>query len=112
MNHILMLLGQTTPGAAGQGMTGMLFPMIIVFVIFYFLLIRPQQKKAKEHQEFLDKLEKGEDIVTNGGIIGKITGVAQNVLTIEIAPKVKVKVMKSAVSGLAPKGAMEEEKSS
>ncbi|MBI5328730.1 MAG: preprotein translocase subunit YajC [Deltaproteobacteria bacterium] len=67
-------------------------PLVILFVIFYFLLIRPQQKKAKEHRDMISKLEKGDVIVTSGGIHGTITGVAEDAATVEIAENVRVKV--------------------
>ncbi|MFC1855768.1 preprotein translocase subunit YajC, partial [Thermodesulfobacteriota bacterium] len=67
---------------------------------FYFLLIRPQQKRIKEQKAFVDNLEKGADVVTNGGILGRIVGVTDTVFTLEIGDKVKIKVLKSAVSRL------------
>ena len=73
-------------------------------VIFYFLLIRPQQKKQKEHQKMLAALQKGDDVITAGGIQGKITGVADNVLTIEIAEKVRVKVKREFITSVVSKG--------
>lgn len=107
MKEIILL---TAAGAQQQpGIIGSLVPIILVFVIFYFLLIRPQQKKAKEHQNFLNNLEKGTEVVTNGGLIGKITGLTNNLVTLEIAPKVKVKVTRNSIAGLAPKGATAEE---
>ncbi|TAN63474.1 preprotein translocase subunit YajC [bacterium] len=73
-------------------------PLILLFVIFYFLLIRPQQKKAKEHKEMLSKVSSGDNVVTNGGIHGKVTGVAEDSITVEIAPNVRVKVAKDAIA--------------
>ncbi|MBI3399270.1 MAG: preprotein translocase subunit YajC [Deltaproteobacteria bacterium] len=72
-------------------------PLVILFVIFYFLLIRPQQKKAKEHREMVAELEKGNMVVTSGGIHGTITGVAEDTVTVEIAENVRVKVGKEYV---------------
>lgn len=83
---------------AGSGLTA-LFPLIVMFVIFYFLLIRPQQKKAKQHQEFLNSLKKDDMVVTTGGIHGKITGIADNIITLEIAPNVRIKVSRSGIAG-------------
>ena len=85
-------------GACG-GQSGMttVFMMIAMFAIFYFLLIRPQSKKAKEHQDMLSKLDKGDEVVTAGGIIGKISGIADKVVTVEISEKVRVRVLKSQV---------------
>ena len=73
-------------------------PMILIFVVFYFLLIRPQQKKAKQQQEFLTNLKKGMDVVTSGGIHGRITGITETIVTLEIAEKVRIKINRSAVS--------------
>ena len=94
-------------GAAGQqgggGFTAFI-PLILMFVIFYFLLIRPQQKKAKEHREMIQNLKKGDKVITSGGIYGRITGLDDATLTVEIADKVRVKVARGNVSGLAPSG--------
>lgn len=89
--------------ASGQGAGGFtaFIPLILMFVIFYFLLIRPQQKKAKEHREMIASLKKGDRIITSGGIYGTITGVEENTLTVEIADKVRVKVSRGNVAGLA-----------
>ncbi len=89
----------------GQGDPIMSFlPLIILFVIFYFLLIRPQQKKAKEHKTMVETLGKGDEIVTQGGILGKITDVSDNYLTCKIADNVEVKVQSHAVATVLPKG--------
>ena len=77
-----------------------LAPFILMFVIFYFLLIRPQQKKAKEHREMIANLKKGDRIITSGGIYGRVTGMDDNTLTVEISDKVRVKVARGNVSGL------------
>ncbi len=92
-----------TNGGAGQPTGGLtpLIPMILMFVIFYFLLIRPQQKKQKEHREMIENLKKGDRIITGGGIHGRITGVGDTTLTVEIAEKVRVKVNRANVAGLA-----------
>ena len=78
--------------------------MVVFVVIFYFLLIRPQQKKAKEHQALLSKLSAGDEVVTTGGILGKVTEVGESFITIEIADGVRVKVQKFQVGSLMPKG--------
>jgi len=75
-----------------------LMPLVLMFVIFYFLLIRPQQKKQKEHKAMIEALTRGDEVVTSGGIQGKITGVTDDTLTVEIAKDVRVKVDKSAVA--------------
>ena len=90
-------------GAGGEGASGFsgFIPLILMFVIFYFLLIRPQQKKTKEHRQMIASLKKGDRIVTSGGIHGRITGMDDVTLTVEIADKVRVKVARGNVSALA-----------
>ncbi|MCP4690233.1 MAG: preprotein translocase subunit YajC [Desulfobacterales bacterium] len=92
--------------AAAQGAGGIMSfaPLIIIFVIFYFLLIRPQQKKTKEHQKMIENLKKGDQIVTGGGIYGRITGMDDAKLTVEIADRVRVKVARGNVSALVTSG--------
>ncbi len=100
-------MGPPPGGGGGQGggdpITAFL-PLILIFGIFYFLLIRPQQKKQKQHQEFVNNLQKGMEVVTSGGIIGKITGVTDEVVTLEIADKVRIKVVKNQIAGKPVKG--------
>lgn len=103
--NIAYAMGQA--GGAGQGGAGgfaSFVPLILMFVIFYFLLIRPQQKKTKEHRQMIDNLKTGDRIVTAGGLHGRITGVAENALTVEIAEKVRVKVNRGSVSALVQPG--------
>jgi len=92
-----------TGGAGGEGAAGFtgFIPLILMFVIFYFLLIRPQQKKTKEHRQMISNLKKGDRIVTSGGIHGRITGMDEVTLTVEIADRVRVKVARGNVSALA-----------
>ena len=89
-----------SPGATG-GQTNMNFfvLMIIIFAIFYFLLIMPQQRKMKKHREFLSSLEKGKTVLTSSGIYGKVTGITENVVTLEIAPNVKIKIARDQIMG-------------
>jgi preprotein translocase subunit YajC len=96
---------QAAAPAAGGDMFMSLLPLVLVFVIFYFLLIRPQQTKMKQHRQMLDNLKKGDQIVTGGGIVGKITRVEQsdNSLVVEIAPNTQVKVLRQTVSDLFSK---------
>lgn len=89
--------GEAAPAANPMGQLFSFAPLVILFVIFYFLLIRPQQKKAKEHREMVSKLEKGDIVVTSGGIHGTITGVAEDTATVEIAENVRVKVEKEHI---------------
>lgn len=89
--------------AGGGGDWGFIITMLIIFVIFYFLLIRPQQKKQKEVQEMLNNLAYGDMVMTTGGIHGKVTGLADAVVTLEIAEKVRIKVARSAIGAVIQK---------
>jgi preprotein translocase subunit YajC len=89
------------PEGGMSGLMGMFLPLIIIFFIFWLLLIRPQQKRLKKHQEFLANLKKGDEVITSSGIFGKITGIADSAVTIEIADGVKIKVEKGHISGYA-----------
>ena len=80
--------------------------MVVFVVIFYFLLIRPQQKKAKEHQALISKISTGDEVVTTGGILGKVTEVGDSFVTIEVAEGVQIKVQKFQVGSLMPKGTL------
>jgi preprotein translocase subunit YajC len=108
---------QDAAGGAG-GLAGLLNPgnpmflMVAMLAIFYFLLIRPQQKRQKETKQMLANLQKGDTIFTAGGLRGKITGLDENVLTVEIADRVRVKINRSAVGGLISKGEAAHEKES
>ena len=91
-------------GAGGQGGGfGAFVPLILMFAIFYFLLIRPQQKKAKLHREMVSTLKKGDRVVSSGGLHGVVTGLTDAVVTMEIAPKVRVKVSRGSISGVSKK---------
>lgn len=99
--NIAYAMGQGGAGASGgAGGFASFIPLILMFVIFYFLLIRPQQKKTKEHRQMIDNLKTGDRIITSGGLHGRITGVSENALTVEIAEKVRVKVNRASVSAL------------
>ena len=92
-------------GAGGQGfdMMGVL-PIILMVVLLYFLMIRPQMKRAKEHRTLLDGLEKDDEVVTVGGVLGRITKLNENYVTLEIAHNIEVQVQRPAVQVLLPKG--------
>ncbi len=92
--------------AGGQqaGTLELILPLLLMFGIFYFLLIRPQQKKAKEHKNMVSALQKGDEIITNGGILAKITDVDETFMTCKIAENVEIKVQNHAVSAVLPKG--------
>jgi preprotein translocase subunit YajC len=102
-----VLISNAYAQAAG-GMPGgdlMTFlPMIAIFVVFYFLLIRPQQKRAKETRAMLEALQKGDEVVTAGGLVGKISKLSDQYASVEIAPNVEINVQRVAISQLLPKG--------
>jgi len=87
------------------GLLSML-PLFILFAVFWFFLIRPQMKQAKEHKTMVEALAKGDEIVTNGGMLGKIKEVGDNFIVLEIAKEVQVKIQKNAISTVLPKGTM------
>jgi len=94
-------------GAPPSGLGGMslLFPIVLIAVM-YFLMIRPQMKRAKEHKGMLDKLSKGDEVITSGGIAGTVTDIGDNFVTIEVADNVRVRVQKAAVGNVLPKGTL------
>ena len=89
---------QTVPGAGGPSQLISFLPLVLVFVIFYFLLIRPQQKKTRDHQQMLSKLKKNDEVMTSGGIYGKVTALTDNVVTVEVAPNVRIRVNRPQIS--------------
>jgi preprotein translocase subunit YajC len=98
---IAYAMGTGGAGGNGAGCFAGFIPLILMFVIFYFLLIRPQQKRTKEHRQMISNLKKGDRIITSGGIHGRITGMDETTITVEIADKVRVKVARGNVSNLA-----------
>ena len=92
-------------GGGGQPNTWLqMLPLVLIFVVFYFLLIRPQTKKSKEHREMVGKLAVGDEVVTTGGILGRISEAGDTFMTVEIAHGVQVKVQRFQISQLMPKG--------
>lgn len=91
-------------GGGADAFTGFVVPLIIVMGIFYFILIRPQLKRQRQHQSMLASLQKGDKIITTGGIHGLIVGVKDDVLVVKIAENTKVEISKSAVAGIKGKG--------
>ena len=95
------------PEAAASGQASGLasfLPLIVLFAVFYFLLIRPQSKRAKEHKNMVASLAKGDEVVTNGGILGVINEIDDNYVTLTIAENVEIKVQRPSISTLVPKG--------
>ena len=97
-------MAAAAPAAAQPDMLQGLLPFILILPLFYFLLIRPQSKRAKEHKQMISSLAKGDEVVTTGGLLGRVTEVGENFVAVEIADGVQVKVQKNAVAGLMPKG--------
>jgi preprotein translocase subunit YajC len=91
---------QTAPGLTGPSPVMTILPFILIFVIMYFLVIRPQQRKAKQHQEMLAKLKKNDEVMTSGGIYGKVITLADNVVTLEVAPNVRIRVHRPQISAV------------
>ncbi len=102
---------QTAPAAAAGGgdmlssLTGML-PLVLMFVVLYFVMIRPQMRKQKEHRSMIEALAKGDEVATAGGLLGKVSRLGEGYLTLEIAPGIEVQVQRSAVVQVLPKGAI------
>jgi preprotein translocase subunit YajC len=97
-------MAEAAPAAAQQDLLGMLFPFVILFVVFYFMLIRPQSKRAKEHKSMVEAASKGDEVVTQGGLYGKITAVSEEYLQVQLADNVEVKIQRGAITSLLPKG--------
>ena len=91
---------QSVPGAGGPGPMMTIFPFILIFGIMYFMVIRPQQKKTKEHQELLNKLKKNDEVMTSGGIYGKVVDLKDTVVTIEVAPNVRIRVARPQIAAV------------
>ena len=95
-----IVYAQTAPGPAGPGPLVTLFPFILIFAIMYFLVIRPQQKKSREHREMLARLKRNDEVVTSGGIYGKVVVLADEVVTLEVAPNVRIRVRRPHISAV------------
>lgn len=100
---------QSAPAAAGAGTSSMLtsmLPLVLMFVVLYFVMIRPQMKRQKEHKLMVDALAKGDEVVTSGGLLGKVARVNDAILSIEVSPGVEVQVQRVAVVQVLPKGSI------
>ena len=105
---------QTAPAAAGgsdmmSSLTGML-PLVLMFVVLYFVMIRPQMKKQKEHRAMIEAIAKGDEVATAGGLLGTVTKMGESYLTLQLAPGVEVQLQRSAIVQLLPKGAINSSK--
>ncbi|MCW8806905.1 MAG: preprotein translocase subunit YajC [Rhodanobacter sp.] len=103
---IPFVIAQAAPAQPAGGGMQMIIMMVVLFGLMYFMMIRPQMKRQKEHKALLAALAKGDEVVTNGGIAGRVEELGESFLTVEIAPNVKVKVQKGAVSQVLPKGSL------
>ena len=96
---------QAAAAPQGSPLVGLAFPLLLLAVMF-FLMVRPQMKRAKEHKDMLSKLQKGDEVLTNGGLAGRIDDLGEHFVVVEIADGVKVKVQKGALSAVLPKGTL------
>ena len=96
---------QAAPAAASNPLTGLLLPLVFIGVMFFFM-IRPQMKRAKEHRELIAKLAKGDEVITTGGIAGRVEELGENFVSVEIADGIRVKVQRAAIVAVLPKGTL------
>ncbi|MEO8160904.1 MAG: preprotein translocase subunit YajC [Arenimonas sp.] len=110
MSLLDLLISPAAAQAAGAGASPSPFPsiamMIALFGVMYFLMIRPQMKRSKEHRELISKLAKGDEVITNGGIAGRVDELGENFITVEIAEGVRVRMQRSAIVAVLPKGTL------
>jgi len=99
-------MAQAGPAAQQGNPIMSLLPLVVIFVIFYFLLIRPQTKRAKEHRKMVEAMAVGDEVVTTGGVVGKVTKVGEQFVSVEVAEGVELKVQKHAVASVLPKGTL------
>lgn len=100
-----VILSAAAGGAGGSAFFVQLFPLLLIFVVFYLFLIRPQQKRAKAHEAKIAGVQKNDDVVTAGGLMGKVTKVTDDHVEVEIAPNVRVKVVKSTIANVQSRNA-------
>ncbi len=103
MNFLSDALAAAAPAQQDPGMAGLIFP-VAIFAIFFFLFIRPQQKRAKEHKKLVDAIAKGNEVVTSGGLLGKVVDLDDNFVQLEIADNVFIHVQRHAITSLMPRG--------
>ena len=102
MDSLLILAA--APAAGGSTFFMQIVPLLLIFVVFYFFLIRPQQKRAKEHEAKINAVQKNDEVVTGGGLMGKVTKVADDHVEVEIAPNVRVKALKATLANVQSRG--------
>ena len=96
---------QAAPAPGGSGIGNIIF-IVVMFAVFWFILIRPQMKQAKEHRNMVAALAKGDEVVTSGGVLGKINKIGDNFIVLEVAENIEIKLQKSSVSTVLPKGTL------
>ena len=104
MNSLIVLAAGASGGGGASAMFVQIFPLLLIFVVFYLFLIRPQQKRAKEHEAKINAVQKNDEVVTGGGLMGKVTKVADDHVEVEIAPNVRVKALKSTLANVQSRG--------
>ena len=99
---------QTAPAAGGDMSSSLMsmLPLVLMFVVLYFVMIRPQMKRQKEHRAMIEALAKGDEVATAGGLVGRVTKLGENYLTVELAPGVEVQLQRTAVVQVLPKGSL------
>lgn len=102
---MLSVIAMATPPNGGQGgpqgsWITSLVPLVVIFAIFYFLMIRPQQRQQKKHREMLSALKKGDKVITRGGMMGTVYGIADTVVTVEVADNIRIKFSRDAIAGV------------
>ena len=101
---ILITPAWAQQGAESPSMLPMIFTMVLIFAVMYFMVIRPQSKRTKEHRALVAGLAEGDEVLASGGMVGRITGLAEQFVTLEVASKVQVKVQRQSISAVLPKG--------
>ena len=107
MDFLISAAAAQQSGADAPGLLGSFLPLIIIFALFYFLFIRPQMKRAKDHRKMVSELAAGDEVVTAGGLLGRITEVGDSFVTVEFADGIRIKLQKQSVSNVVPKGTFE-----
>ena len=103
--NLVPILAQAAPAPGAVDIFGMIFPMLAILAVFYFFMIRPQQQKSKDHQKMLAQVMRGDTVVTNGGLIGKVVKVVDdNELLVEVGPNVQVRILRQGLSDIRSKG--------
>ena len=106
MLDLLISPAYAQQAAAQPSFLGAMWPLLVMIPLFYFMLIRPQMKRSREHRDMLAKIAKGDEVVTTGGLAGKVVNIGEAYITVEIADNVSIKVQKQAIASVLPKGTL------